>query len=139
MIHRAVLGSVERMTAILTESFGGKWPFWLSPRQAKVITVTESVTEYASQVQKQLFGAGFDVEFDAHCPDTLNRQVRNAQLAQFNFILVIGVNERDNGTVNVRTRDNNVRGEVPIDVLIENFKRFRDEFTRDTESVNFNV
>ncbi|KAK6051387.1 threonine--tRNA ligase, partial [Cooperia oncophora] len=97
MIHRAVLGSVERMAAILTENYGGKWPFWLSPRQAKVITVHESVNPYARQV-----------EFDEGCPDTLNKQIRNAQLAQFNFILVVGQKEVEHGTVNVRTRDNAV-------------------------------
>ena len=139
MIHRAVLGSVERMAAILTESFGGKWPFWLSPRQAKVITVHDSVNDYAVQVQKKIYDAGFEIEFEQNCSDTLNRQVRNAQLSQFNFILVIGPKEKENGTVNVRTRDNAVRGEVKIEDLIDNFRRFRDEYTRDTESVGFNA
>ncbi|VDO95445.1 unnamed protein product [Heligmosomoides polygyrus] len=134
MIHRAVLGSVERMTAILTENYGGKWPFWLSPRQAKVITVHESVNSYARQVKEKLYGAGFEVEFDEGCPDTLNKQIRNAQLAQFNFILVIGQKEVENGTVNVRTRDNAVRGEVKVDDLLQKFRRFADEYTRDTES-----
>ncbi|VDM75192.1 unnamed protein product [Strongylus vulgaris] len=124
MIHRAILGSVERMTAILTENYGGKWPFWLSPRQ---------------------------VEFDEGCPDTLNKQIRNAQLAQFNFILVVGAKEKENGTVNVRTRDNAasfssdlfgfagiiiVRGEVHLDALIAKFRRFAAEYTKDTESAD---
>ncbi|KAK6044083.1 anticodon binding domain protein [Cooperia oncophora] len=90
MIHRAVLGSVERMAAILTENYGGKMAIWLSPRQAKVITVHESVNPYARQVKEKLYNAGFEVEFDEGCPDTLNKQIRNAQLAQFNFILVVG-------------------------------------------------
>ncbi|KAK0404744.1 hypothetical protein QR680_017606 [Steinernema hermaphroditum] len=135
MIHRAVLGSLERMTAILTENFAGKWPFWLSPRQAKIISVHESVKGYAQQVQKRLFDAGFEVEFDADSPDTMNKQVRNAQLAQFNFILVVGQKEKENGTVNVRTRDNQVRGEVSVDDLLVKFRRFNDEYTKDTENV----
>ncbi|KAJ1359287.1 hypothetical protein KIN20_017975 [Parelaphostrongylus tenuis] len=64
MIHRAVLGSVERMTAILAENYGGKWPFWLSPRQAK-ITVHESVAPYAKTVKDRLYNAGFEVNNDS--------------------------------------------------------------------------
>uniref|UniRef100_A0A0N4ZE60 threonine--tRNA ligase n=1 Tax=Parastrongyloides trichosuri TaxID=131310 RepID=A0A0N4ZE60_PARTI len=135
MIHRAVLGSVERMTAILTESFGGKWPFWLSPRQIKVITVHESMKDYAKGVTQQLFDAGFEVEYDPECGDTMNKQIRNAQLAQFNFILVLGAKEMENGTANVRTRDNQVRGEVKIDELIKIFNRLKDNYIRDAESV----
>ncbi|VDO24679.1 unnamed protein product [Haemonchus placei] len=134
MIHRAVLGSVERMAAILTENYGGKWPFWLSPRQAKVITVHESVNPYARQVKEKLYNAGFEVEFDEGCSDTLNKQIRNAQLAQFNFILVVGQKEVEHGTVNVRTRDNAVRGEVSIDDLLAKFRRFADEYVKDTEN-----
>uniref|UniRef100_A0A915CFD6 threonine--tRNA ligase n=2 Tax=Parascaris univalens TaxID=6257 RepID=A0A915CFD6_PARUN len=134
MVHRALLGSIERMTAILTENFGGKWPFWLSPRQAKVVTVHDSQRAYAKEVQKKLYEAGFEVEFDEMCSDTLNKQIRNAQLAQFNFILVVGPKEAQNGTVNVRTRDNAVRGEVRLDDLIEKFTRFREGYLKDTES-----
>ncbi|MCP9265132.1 Threonine--tRNA ligase, cytoplasmic [Dirofilaria immitis] len=103
---------------------------WLSPRQAKVITVHESQNTYA----RMIYEAGFEVEFDADSSDTLNKQIRNAQIAQFNFILVIGPAETRNGTVNVRTRDNAVRGEVKLEDLIEKFKRFQEEFIRDTES-----
>ncbi|GMT34356.1 hypothetical protein PFISCL1PPCAC_25653, partial [Pristionchus fissidentatus] len=134
MIHRAVLGSIERMTAILTESFAGKWPFWLSPRQAKVITVHATVNEYAAGVKQRLFEEGFEVVFDEGCPDTLNKQIRNAQLEQFNFILVVGAKEMENGTVNVRTRDNAVRGEVKLDELVNKFHRYAREYTRDTEN-----
>ncbi|PAV75103.1 hypothetical protein WR25_05460 [Diploscapter pachys] len=134
MIHRAVLGSIERMTAILVENFAGKWPFWLSPRQAKIITVHESASEYARAVKNKIYAAGFEVEYDEDSPDTMNKQIRNAQLDQFNFILVIGAQEMKNGTVNVRTRDNAVRGEVNVDDLIAKFRRFCDEYTKDTES-----
>ncbi|KAE9414121.1 hypothetical protein Angca_002497, partial [Angiostrongylus cantonensis] len=139
MIHRAILGSVERMTAILTENYGGKWPFWLSPRQAKIITVHDSVNNYARSVRDKLYNAGFEVEFDEHCADTLNKQIRNAQLAQFNFILVLGQREMEHGTVNVRTRDNavslfKVRGEISVDALIVKFRRFVDNYTKDTEN-----
>lgn len=87
IIHRAILGSLERMIAILTESFAGKWPFWLSPRQAMVIPIGPNFDEYALDVQKKLFEAGFMVEVDIDAGDTMNKKIRNAQLAQFNFIL----------------------------------------------------
>ena len=61
IIHRAILGSVERMIAILTESYGGKWPFWISPRQALVVPVAPPFDEYAVSVKNQLHAAGFEV------------------------------------------------------------------------------
>jgi threonyl-tRNA synthetase len=86
IIHRAILGSVERMIAILTENFAGKWPFWLSPRQAIVIPVSKSYNDYASNVTKELWDAGFYVESDL-TDLTLNKKVRNAEIAHWNFLL----------------------------------------------------
>lgn len=87
IIHRAVLGSVERMIAILTESYAGKWPFWLSPRQVMVIPVGPPYDDYAEFVKNKLYGAGFMAEVDTDAGDTMNKKIRNAQLSQFNFIL----------------------------------------------------
>lgn len=81
------MGSVERMIAILTESYAGKWPFWLSPRQAMVIPVSSQFDDYAIQVKDKLWNDGFMAELDTDPSDTLNKKIRNAQLAQFNFIL----------------------------------------------------
>lgn len=75
------------MIAILTESYAGKWPFWLSPRQAMVIPIAPAFDEYALEVQKKIYEAGFMCEVDTDPGDTMNKKVRNAQLAQFNFIL----------------------------------------------------
>ncbi|CAH1106531.1 unnamed protein product [Psylliodes chrysocephalus] len=121
MIHRAILGSVERCIAVLTESFAGKWPFWLSPRQVMVIPVGPTYDEYAGEIKQQLFQAGFMSEVDSDPGDTMNKKIRNAQLAQFNFILVVGDKEKSSKTVNVRTRDNVVHGEFSLDKLIEKF------------------
>lgn len=74
-----------------------------------VITVTKSVGNYAKEVYNRFYKAGFQIEFDEDSGDTLNRRIRNGQLQQFNFILVIGVKEKENGTINVRTRDNKVK------------------------------
>ena len=121
MIHRAVLGSVERMIAILIEHYGGKWPFFLSPRQAIVVPVSKGHEAYASEVQRRVKAAGFFVDVDlSH--RTLNKMVREAQLAQYNYILVVGAQEMENGTVNVRTRDNEVHGTKTVDAMIEELK-----------------
>ncbi|XP_026279601.1 threonine--tRNA ligase 1, cytoplasmic isoform X3 [Frankliniella occidentalis] len=122
MIHRAILGSVERMIAVLTESYAGKWPFWISPRQAMVIPVAGPFNEYATKVKQQLFEAGFMCDVDTDDSDTMNKKIRNAQLAQYNFIMVVGEKELSGNTVNIRTRDNLVHGEFTIDAVIEKFK-----------------
>ncbi|KAH9631875.1 hypothetical protein HF086_014347 [Spodoptera exigua] len=126
IIHRAILGSVERMIAILSESYAGKWPFWLSPRQVCVVPVGPSFDDYAVQ---KLFAAGFMSEVDTDAGDTLNKKVRNAQLAQFNYILVVGDREKQSGTVNVRTRDNKVHGEMSIQGLIDHLNKLVKEKT----------
>lgn len=103
ILHRAILGSVERMTGVLCEHFGGKWPFWLSPRQCMVVPVSEDAFEYAKYVKETLHARGFHVE--ANLGDgTLNKKVREAQVAQFNYILVVGKDEEDQMAVNVRAR-----------------------------------
>ncbi|XP_037025181.1 threonine--tRNA ligase 1, cytoplasmic isoform X2 [Bradysia coprophila] len=127
MIHRAILGSVERQIAILTENYAGKWPFWLSPRQVMVVPVGPMFDDYADAVRQKLHLAGFMAEADLDDGDTMNKKIRNAQLAQFNFILVVGEKEKTGNTVNVRTRDNKVHGEVSVDDLILKFNKFRDE------------
>ncbi|XP_073443035.1 threonine--tRNA ligase 1, cytoplasmic-like isoform X1 [Dendrobates tinctorius] len=133
IIHRAILGSVERMIAILCENYGGKWPFWLSPRQVMVVPVGPSCEDYAQQVCKEFFDAGFmaDVDLDNSC--TLNKKIRNAQLAQYNFIFVVGEKEKVNSAVNVRTRDNKVHGEVSIASALEKLAKLRKEHSKNAE------
>ncbi|XP_009884085.1 PREDICTED: probable threonine--tRNA ligase 2, cytoplasmic [Charadrius vociferus] len=133
IIHRAILGSVERMIAILAENYGGKWPFWLSPRQVMVVPVGPASEEYARQVCSDFFEAGFmsDVDLDQSC--TLNKKIRNAQLAQYNFILVVGEKEKANNAVNVRTRDNKIHGETSVSSAIEKLKKFKSSRVQNAE------
>lgn len=133
IVHRAILGSVERMIAILTENYAGKWPFWLSPRQIMVVPVGPAYDEYADKVRQRLHEAGFMAEADLDAGDTMNKKIRNAQLAQFNFILVVGEKERSSETVNVRTRDNKVHGEVSVDDLLVKMRRQADEFIKNED------
>lgn len=126
IVHRAILGSVERMFAILTEHFAGKWPFWLSPRQVMVVPISEISAEYVQQVRKELRREGFHVEVDL-MDKKMQKKVREAQLAQFNYILVVGEQEKEARTVNVRTRDNKVHGMHTLASVIEVMKRERRE------------
>uniref|UniRef100_A0A8C6UWE0 threonine--tRNA ligase n=1 Tax=Neogobius melanostomus TaxID=47308 RepID=A0A8C6UWE0_9GOBI len=133
IIHRAILGSVERMIAILTENYGGKWPLWLSPRQVMLVPVGPTCEEYAQKVRQEFHNAGFmsDVDLDPSC--TLNKKIRNAQLAQYNFILVVGEKEKTSNTVNVRTRDNKVHGERSVEECIERLKQLKTSKCRNAE------
>lgn len=118
IVHRAILGSVERMFAILTEHFAGKWPFWLSPRQVMVVPISDSSYEYALQVKSKLRKAGLHADADL-VDRKMQKKVREAQIAQYNYILVVGEKEKADEMVNVRTRDNAVHGMHKLDALIQ--------------------
>uniref|UniRef100_A0A8D2L0V3 threonine--tRNA ligase n=1 Tax=Varanus komodoensis TaxID=61221 RepID=A0A8D2L0V3_VARKO len=107
IIHRAILGSVERMIAILAENYGGKWPFWLSPQQIMVIPVSPTCEEYAQQVRTKTSAEKGTV------------RASQAMLALFCSFAVVGEKEKANNAVNVRTRDNKVHGEVAVTSAIE--------------------
>ncbi|KAK6312660.1 hypothetical protein J4Q44_G00160070 [Coregonus suidteri] len=133
IIHRAILGSVERMIAILTENYGGKWPLWLSPRQVMVVPVGPTLDDYAQKIRDDFHRGGLmtDVDCDASC--TLNKKIRNAQLAQYNFILVVGEKEKTSETVNVRTRDNKVHGERSVNECMERLQQLKASRSRNAE------
>jgi threonyl-tRNA synthetase len=127
IVHRAMLGSVERMFAVLCEHWAGKWPFWISPRQAMVIPIHKDFGEYADSIRQKIHEANMFADVDLS-KSTFQKKVRNAQIAQYNFQLVVGKSEVENGTVNIRTRENKVEGEMKVDEMIEMFKRLRDEY-----------
>ncbi|KAM4109910.1 hypothetical protein ACJW30_03G155100 [Castanea mollissima] len=121
MIHRAILGSVERMFAILLEHYKGKWPFWLSPRQAIVCPVSEKSQPYALKVQDEIFKAGYHVDVDT-TDRKIQKKVREAQLAQYNYILVVGEEEANKGQVSVRVRDKADHSVMSIENLLKHFE-----------------
>merc|ERR1712125_206131 len=127
LVHRAMLGSVERMFAVLCEHWGGKWPFWISPRQIMIVPVHAEFNPYCENVRQLLHDEGFFVDVDLS-KSTFQKKVRNAQVAQYNFQLVVGEAEVKNGTVNIRTRENKVEGEMKIDDMIEKLQKLRDEY-----------
>ncbi|VVB15116.1 unnamed protein product [Arabis nemorensis] len=121
MIHRAVLGSVERMFAILLEHYKGKWPFWLSPRQAIICPISEKSQNYALEVKERIHQAGYYVDADIS-DRKIDKKVREAQLAQYNYILVVGETEAATGQVSVRLRDCAAHSVKSIVDLLEEFK-----------------
>mmetsp|Transcript_21962 Transcript_21962/g.60797 ORF Transcript_21962/g.60797 Transcript_21962/m.60797 type:complete len:479 (+) Transcript_21962:156-1592(+) len=117
IVHRAILGSVERMFAILTEHYAGKWPFWLNPRQVMIVPISEAAYDYAKELRQTIRKGGIHV--DADCSDKkMQKKVRESQLAQYNYILVVGEAEKEARTVNVRTRDNVVHGMFQLNELM---------------------
>ncbi|CAG8544352.1 14485_t:CDS:10 [Gigaspora margarita] len=130
MIHRAILGSVERMIAILSEHFGGKWPFWLSPRQVMIIPVANTFSDYVKAVYDACFDAGLYVESDLG-ENTLNKKIRNAEISQFNFIFVVGAEEESTKSVNIRNRDDvgtKAKGQtIPLEEAIGKLVKLKNE------------
>ena len=100
----------------------GKFPLWLSPLQMRILTVADRHEPYAQEVAKRLKKAGFHVEID-HSQESVSKKVRNAQLAQANYILTVGDQEVENKTANLRTRDNVVHGEIEIESFINTVER----------------
>jgi threonyl-tRNA synthetase len=120
IVHRAILGSVERMMAILIEHTAGKWPFWISPRQVIIVPIATAHEGYAEKVRERIHAAGFFVDVD-FSDKKLDKKIREAQLHQYNYILVVGKEEMDTNTVNVRTRDNKRHGTKSIETIIAEF------------------
>ncbi|KAF2827223.1 threonyl-tRNA synthetase [Ophiobolus disseminans] len=130
MIHRAIVGSFERFMAIITEHFAGRWPFWLSPRQVMVIPVMPSANDYVREVQAVLRAQHLHADIDVS-GNTMQKKIRTAQLALYNFIIVVGAEEQKAKAVNWRNRDDQAsqqRGEiVPLDEAVEKLVKLRDE------------
>ena len=117
MIHRALMGSIERFFGVLIEHYAGAFPAWLAPVQVKVLPVAEAHGTFAESVVKRLKDSGFRVEID-HATDPLGKRVRRGKVEKVPYVLVVGDDDVANDTVGVNTRGVN---EVDRDVGIEAF------------------
>lgn len=126
MIHRAIFGSIERFFGILIENFSGKFPLWLSPVQVRLLIVADRHLPYAQELQRKLRKAGFQCDIDTS-NESVSKKVREAQLAQVNYILTLGDKEAENKTINVRTRNNVVHGEMELDPFIAAITKEKNE------------
>jgi len=120
MIHRAILGSLERFIGIIIEHFAGAFPVWLAPVQAAVLPLSEKFTDYADEVAKQLKAARLRVETD-RSNEKLGAKIRNAQLKKVPFMLVVGEKEAQSGSVSVRRR-NGEQSTVSIEEFVKQAK-----------------
>jgi threonyl-tRNA synthetase len=118
MVHRAIFGSIERFIGVLIEHFAGKFPLWISPLPIRVITIADRHNEYAHHVMREIKKAGFLCDVD-DTPESMGKKIRNAQLQKINYMLTIGDKEMENKTINLRTRDNVVRGEITLDAFLD--------------------
>ena len=126
MIHRAILGSLERFIGILIENFAGKFPLWLNPTQVKVLPIGDKFSDYAKQVGDELVRAGLRAEVDLR-NEKLGKKIRDAQMQHVNYQLVCGAREAETGTVAVRMRSGEDLGALP---LAEVIARLKDENDR---------
>jgi threonyl-tRNA synthetase len=114
MVHRALLGSVERFFGILIEHYAGAFPAWLAPVQATVLPVSGKFSDYAKKVQEKLAAAGFRAHLDDR-NEKLQAKIRDAQLQKIPYMLIIGGKEAEAGTVSVRHRSKGDLGPRPFD------------------------
>lgn len=124
MLHRVIYGSVERFFGSLIEFYAGRFPLWLSPSQVAVLSIADRHVDYAKTVTATFAASGFEVHLD-DTSESVSKKVREAQLAQYNYILTIGDKEVENKTVNVRTRDNEIHGEMQVGALLDILKTER--------------
>lgn len=118
MIHRVVLGSVERFIGILLEHYAGKFPLWLSPVQVKILPISERFVDYAKAVEKELQQQGFRCEIDLR-DEKIGYKIRSARMERIPYMLVVGEKEVENRTVSVRKREEGDLGSVSVKELLE--------------------
>jgi threonyl-tRNA synthetase len=116
MIHRVVLGSIERFIGVITEHFAGAFPTWLSPVQVKILPITDRTHEYAKAVSAKLEALGIRTEVDLR-NEKLGFKIREAQMEKVPYKLVVGDKEAEEGTVAVRTREED-KGAMSLDDFI---------------------
>ncbi len=136
MIHRAILGSVERFMAIMIENFAGKFPLWLSPNQIKIINVADRHINYCNKIKEILFNEGFDVSVD-YSNEGVGKKIALAREKEMpNYTLVLGDKDVENNTISVRTRKfENGRNEEFTTTLEEFILRLKKE--RDTKEIYY--
>ena len=117
MVHRAILGSMERFLGVLIEHYGGAFPLWLAPVQAVVIPIADRHVEYANQVKERLTERGFRVNVDAR-NERMNLKIRNAQTQKVPYMLVVGDREVENDAASVRLRTEENLGAMSLDDLL---------------------
>jgi len=126
MLHRVVLGSLERFIGALLEHYNGELPLWLAPKQVIIIPVKDTLKDYALKVRQELENNVVRAEVDA-ASDTLNKRIRNAELNKIPYILIVGEREEKSGEVSVRKKGEGDKGAIPLEEFI---KKIKEEISR---------
>jgi len=121
MLHRAILGSLERFIGILIEQYAGNFPLWLAPVQLAVINITDRQAEYAEQVRRELEKQGFRVKLDLR-NEKIGFKIREHSMQRVPYLLIIGDKELENQTIAVRTQKGEDLGSMNITDLISRLK-----------------
>ena len=121
MLHRVILGSIDRFLGVLIEHYAGAFPAWLSPVQVKILTITDRSANYARSVAGRLREEGFRVESDLR-NEKIGYKIRQARLEKVPYMLILGDKEADTGTVAVRHREDGDRGTVSLEEFVEGVK-----------------
>ncbi|MCL5405091.1 MAG: threonine--tRNA ligase [Candidatus Marsarchaeota archaeon] len=121
IIHRAVLGSIERFAAIMMEHYGGALPLWLSPHHVRIISISEASNRYAEEVRKKVKENGIRVDIDAS-DKTLEKKIRDAQLEKIPYMLIVGSKESESNTVSVRSRDGKQKNGLKLEEVMRLLK-----------------
>jgi threonyl-tRNA synthetase len=122
MIHRAILGSLERFYGVMLEHFGGDLPPWLSPEQARVLPITDAVNDYAERVADELRARGLRADVDRRS-EKLGYKIREGETMKVPYLLVVGQREAEDGTVAVRLRHRRDEGVHPIHAVVERIEK----------------
>ena len=122
MLHRAILGSLERFIGILIENHAGALPMWLSPVQAVVMNISDAQADYVTEVVKTLRSRGFRVEADLR-NEKITYKIREHSVRKLPYLLVVGDKEKAAEVVAVRARGNQDLGQMSLDTIVERWQR----------------
>ena len=126
MIHSAKFGSIERFIGVLTEHYAGAFPPWLAPVQVVGIPITDGHVDYLYDVAAQLTALGIRVEVDSS-DDRMQKKIRNAQKQKVPFMVIVGDEDMNAGTVSFRYRDGSQENGIPVDEAIAKIARVVEE------------
>jgi len=121
MLHRTLLGSMERFVGTLIEQFAGAFPVWLSPTQVKIIPITDNQLEYAQKIEKELKEKDIRVEIDDKS-ETMQNKIRNATTEKIPYMVIVGGREAEQNTISVRQRDGQDLGSMSLDGFVDQLK-----------------
>lgn len=126
MLHRAIVGSLERFIGILIENYAGKFPFWLSPVQIAIATITDESADYAKEIQSILENSGFRTEIDIE-NEKINYKIRQHSLAKVPAIIILGKNETEKRTISIRQLNSKDTITIELDSMLEFFKNLEEK------------